>query len=189
MQNEKEKTTNNITEIVFILDKSGSMAGLEKDTIGGFNSMIEKQKQVEGTAFVTTTLFSNNNYKLHDRVPLSEIKPLTENDYYVGGGTALLDAVGDTIKHINFIHKYIRKEDVPSKTIFIITTEPDDVYNIQEDLKNAGYDILSAEKTKQASTSVTLDNEDDIKFMNLLIEKLEEDDDVMDVYHNWENCD
>ena len=73
--------------------------------------------------------------------------------------------------------------------VFIITTEPDDVYNIQEDLKAAGYEILSAEKTKQASTSVTLDNEDDIKFMNLLIEKLEEDDDVMDVYHNWENCD
>ena len=73
--------------------------------------------------------------------------------------------------------------------VFIITTEPDDVYNIQEDLKAAGYEILSADKTKQASTSVTLDNEDDIKFMNLLIEKLEEDDDVMDVYHNWENCD
>ena len=73
--------------------------------------------------------------------------------------------------------------------VFIITTEPDDVYNIQEDLKAAGYEILSAEKTKQASTSVTLESEDDIKFMNLLIEKLEEDDDVMDVYHNWENCD
>ena len=73
--------------------------------------------------------------------------------------------------------------------VFVVTTEPDDVYAIQEDLKNAGYEILSAEKTKQASTSVTLENEDDIKFMNLLIEKLEEDDDVMDVYHNWENCD
>ena len=73
--------------------------------------------------------------------------------------------------------------------VFIITTEPDDVYNIQEDLKAAGYEILSAEKTKQASTSVTLESEDDIKFMNLLIDKLEEDDDVMDVYHNWENCD
>ncbi len=73
--------------------------------------------------------------------------------------------------------------------VFIITTEPDDVFGIQEDLRAAGYEILSADKTKQASTSVTLDNEDDIKFMNLLIEKLEEDDDVMDVYHNWENCD
>ena len=73
--------------------------------------------------------------------------------------------------------------------VFIITTEPDDVYNIQEDLRAAGYEILSADKTKQASTSVTLESEDDIKFMNLLIEKLEEDDDVMDVYHNWENCD
>ena len=73
--------------------------------------------------------------------------------------------------------------------VFIITTEPDDVFDIQEDLRAAGYEILSADKTKQASTSVTLDNEDDIKFMNLLIEKLEEDDDVMDVYHNWENCD
>ena len=73
--------------------------------------------------------------------------------------------------------------------VFIITTEPDDVFNIQEDLRAAGYEILSADKTKQASTSVTLESEDDIKFMNLLIEKLEEDDDVMDVYHNWENCD
>ena len=117
------QTTNNVTELVFILDKSGSMAGLENDTIGGFNSMIEKQKEVDGEVFVTTVLFSTFYEKLHNRTPLSEIKPLTTRDYIVGGGTALLDAVGNTIEHFNIIHTYARKEDVPSKTIFIITTD------------------------------------------------------------------
>ncbi|MBR1646413.1 MAG: VWA domain-containing protein [Selenomonadaceae bacterium] len=114
----------NITELVFILDKSGSMSGLESDTIGGFNSMIKKQQsEDEGTAFVSTVLFSNRSQVLHDRIPLEKIEPLTEKDYVVGGTTALLDAVGDAIKHIRNIHKYAREEDRPSKTVFIITTD------------------------------------------------------------------
>ena len=112
-----------ITERVFILDKSGSMAGAEKDTIGGFNAMIENQKQFNGKVCVSTILFSNFSEVLHDRKDLEEIKPLTQNDYCVGGCTALLDAIGDVINHISVIHKYIRKEDMPQKTIFIITTD------------------------------------------------------------------
>ena len=114
---------NGITELVFILDASGSMSGMEADTIGGFNAMIEKQKQVEGKAFVSTVLFSNHSQVLHDRLPLEEINELTEKDYRVGGCTALLDAIGGAIHHIGNIHKYVRKEDVPEKTIFIITTD------------------------------------------------------------------
>ena len=114
---------NETTEMVFILDRSGSMAGLESDTIGGFNSMIEKQKGIEGKAFVSTVLFNNRSFVLHDRIPLAEVKPLTDEDYQVGGMTALLDAVGDAIKHIKNVHKYAREEDRPQKTIFIITTD------------------------------------------------------------------
>lgn len=114
---------NGITELVFILDKSGSMAGMEKDTIGGFNSMIEKQKGVDGIAYVSTVLFSNVSTVLHDRVNVKEIQPLTEREYFVGGGTALLDAIGRSIRHIGNIHKYAREEDVPEKTIFVITTD------------------------------------------------------------------
>ncbi len=114
---------NGITEIVFILDKSGSMAGLEEDTIGGFNSFIEKQKGEAGRAYVTTVLFSTDYEKMHDRVDLLEIAPLTRADYRVGGGTALYDALGDTIEHITTVHRYIRREDVPEKTIFVITTD------------------------------------------------------------------
>ena len=114
---------NNVTELVFILDKSGSMAGLEKDTIGGFNAMIDKQKLQDGKVYVSTVLFSNFSEVLHDRKSLEEIAPLTEKDYQVGGCTALLDAIGGAIKHIGNIHKYARKEDVPAHTIFIITTD------------------------------------------------------------------
>lgn len=113
----------NLTEIVFIIDRSGSMHGLETDTIGGFNSMIEKQKQDKGEAFVSTVLFSNFSKVLHDRVDLNDIKALTENDYTAGGCTALLDAIGGAIKHIGNIHKYARPEDVPENTLFVITTD------------------------------------------------------------------
>lgn len=114
---------NGITELVFILDKSGSMVGLEADTIGGFNSMIEKQKKVEGKAYVSTILFSNTSKVLHDRKPIEEIEPLTEKDYEAYGSTALLDAIGDAVRHIANVHKYAREEDVPEHTIFIITTD------------------------------------------------------------------
>ena len=112
-----------ITELVFILDKSGSMAGMEKDTIGGFNAMIEKQKALEGKVYVSTVLFSNRSEVLHDRKSLEEIEPLTEKDYQVGGCTALFDAIGGAIKHISNVHKYARKEDVPERTLFVITTD------------------------------------------------------------------
>ena len=112
-----------LTEIVFILDRSGSMCGLEEDTIGGFNSLIAKQKKEEGEALISTILFDDCTEVLHDRVPLDRIKQMTEEDYYVRGCTALMDALGKAIKHISTIHKYAREEDRPSKTIFIITTD------------------------------------------------------------------
>lgn len=113
----------NLTEIVFILDRSGSMSGLEKDTIGGFNSMIEKQKKEEGEALISCVLFDDKIEVLYDRIPLSKIEPMTDKQYYVRGCTALLDAVGSAIKHIGTIHKYAREEDKPDKTVFIITTD------------------------------------------------------------------
>ena len=113
----------NLTEIVFILDRSGSMAGLEKDTIGGFNAMIEKQRRQEGQAYISTVLFDNVSEVIHDRVPLDRVPQLTEKEYYVRGCTALLDAVGGAVKHIGNIHKYARPEDIPEKTIFVITTD------------------------------------------------------------------
>ena len=112
-----------LTEIVFILDRSGSMGGLENDTIGGYNSMIAKQKTEEGDALISTVLFDNETEVLHDRVPLDKIEPITEKEYFVRGSTALLDAIGSAIHHIGNIHKYARNEDVPEKTLFIITTD------------------------------------------------------------------
>ena len=114
---------NNITELVFILDKSGSMAGLETDTIGGFNSMIQKQKAEEGTCYVSTVLFSNESTVLHDRADIRDVKAMTLDDYFAGGCTALVDAIGGAIHHIGNIHKYARKEDIPNRTLFVITTD------------------------------------------------------------------
>ena len=114
---------NNLTEIVFILDRSGSMAGLEDDTIGGFNAMIEKQKKQDGLCWVSTVLFANESKVIHDRVRLEEVRPMTEEDYRVGGCPALIDAIGDAIRHVSNIHRYARPEDVPAHTVFVITTD------------------------------------------------------------------
>lgn len=113
----------NLTEIVFILDRSGSMHGLEADTIGGFNSMLAKQKQADGDALISTVLFDSVSEVLHDRADIKDIAPLTDKDYSVRGCTALLDAVGGAIHHIGNIHKYARSEDVPEHTLFVITTD------------------------------------------------------------------
>ena len=112
-----------MTELVFILDRSGSMSGLEKDTIGGFNSMLEKQRKEPGDAVVSTVLFDNEAEVIHDRVVIADVPNLTDKEYFVRGCTALLDAVGGAIHHIGNTHKYARKEDVPEKTLFIITTD------------------------------------------------------------------
>lgn len=113
----------NLTEIVFILDRSGSMSGLEADTIGGFNSMIQKQKRQEGEALISTVLFDNVSEVIHDRVDVQKIAPMTDKDYSVRGCTALLDAIGGAIHHIGNVHKYARAEDVPEHTLFVITTD------------------------------------------------------------------
>ena len=123
MKKEKKEMKNNVTELVFILDRSGSMSGLESDTIGGFNAMIEKQKKQNGECFVSTVLFDGVSEVLHDRVKLSDIKPMTAEDYTVRGCTALLDAIGGAIHHIGNVHKYARPEDVPESTMFVITTD------------------------------------------------------------------
>lgn len=112
-----------LTEVIFILDRSGSMSGLEADTIGGFNSMIAKQKKEDGEAYISTVLFDDVSEVLYDRVPVNKIEPMNENQYYVRGCTALLDAIGGAIHHIDNVHKYIKKEDRPEKTLFIITTD------------------------------------------------------------------
>lgn len=112
-----------LTEVVFILDRSGSMGGLEADTIGGFNAMINKQKKEEGEAYISTVLFDDQSEVLYDRVPIGKVEPMTDRQYYVRGCTALLDALGGAIHHIGNIHKYAKKEDRPEKTLFIITTD------------------------------------------------------------------
>ena len=129
----------NMTELVFILDRSGSMAGLEDDTIGGFNSMIQKQKNEPGEAYVSTVLFDNVSEVIHDRKAIQEIEPMTRNEYYVRGCTALLDAVGGAIHHIGNVHKYAREEDRPEKTLFVITTD-----GMENASRKYSYDRLKA---------------------------------------------
>ena len=142
----------NLTELVFILDKSGSMSGLEKDTVGGFNSMLKKQKESGGEVLVTTVLFNHETETVHDRLKAENVGALTEKEYYVGGCTALLDAVGKTVEHIKGIHKYIRDEDVPEHTLVVITTDglenasrhytASQVKRLIEAQKEAGWEFL-----------------------------------------------
>lgn len=141
-----------LTEIVFILDRSGSMGGLESDTIGGFNSMLNKQKKEKGEALVSTILFDNVSEVLHDRVPIEKVEPMTEKQYFVRGCTALIDAIGGAVKHIKDVHKYIREEDVPEHTIFIITTDgmenasrtfsSDEVKRMVEEQRGKGWEFI-----------------------------------------------
>ena len=126
-----------LTELVFILDRSGSMHGLEADTIGGFNSLIERQRSEPGEALVSTVLFNDKTQVLHDRARLDEVQPITEREYRVGGCTALLDAIGGAIHHIGNVHKYARSEDVPEHTLFVITTD-----GLENASKRFGYEKI-----------------------------------------------
>ena len=142
----------NLTELVFIMDRSGSMSGLERDCVGGFNSMIKKQKKEDGECLVSTVLFNNSDTILHDRVSLKDIKQMKEDDYVPSGCTALIDALGNSIKHISDVHRYIREEDVPEHTIFVITTDglenaskkysSDEVKKMVQQKKEEGWEFI-----------------------------------------------
>lgn len=141
-----------LTEVVFILDKSGSMNSLTSDTIGGFNSLLKKQKEEKGECLVSTVLFNDKSYVLTDRKPIKEVREMNEDDYCASGCTALIDALGDAIKHIKRVHKYIREEDRPEHTMFIITTDglenashkynSDEVKKMVESQKEAGWEFV-----------------------------------------------
>lgn len=167
----------NTMELVFILDKSGSMHGLEADTIGGFNSVIDEQKKLEGEVLVSTVLFSNSSETVHDRVSIKQIKKMTDSDYRTSGCTALLDAVGGMIEHIEKIHKYIRPEDVPEKTMFVITTDGlenaskkykgDQVRKMVEKKKEEGWEFIflaSNIDAAEAAVSIGIDAENAERF-------------------------
>lgn len=113
----------NLTELVFLLDRSGSMCGMELDTIGGFNTVLRKNKEAEGDAFVSVVLFDHESEVLIDRRPIAEVENLTEDDYWVRGTTALLDAVGKSVKFIDRVHRYLPDEHKPEKAVFVITTD------------------------------------------------------------------
>ena len=129
----------NLTEVVFILDRSGSMSGLEEDTIGGYNSFLNKQKEEDGECLISTVLFNNKSEVVHDRIDIREIENMTRNDYFASGATALIDAMGSSIHHIRSVHKYIREEDRPEHTIFVIITDG---------LENASHKYSSKEVKK-----------------------------------------
>ena len=112
-----------LTELVFVVDRSGSMGGLESDTIGGFNATLEAHRKQQGEAVVSTVLFDNEIEVLHDRLPIAEVAPITEREYWVRGCTALLDAVGGAVKHIGRVHGYLPEEYRPERTIVVITTD------------------------------------------------------------------
>ncbi len=141
-----------LTEVVFILDRSGSMHSLTADTIGGFNSMLKKQKEEKGECLVSTVLFNSQSSVLHDRVPIKEVSEITDREYVASGSTALIDAMGDAIRHIRNVHKYVREEDVPEHTIFIITTDgyensshrysSDEVKKMVEAQKEKGWEFI-----------------------------------------------
>lgn len=143
---------NNLKEVVFILDRSGSMSGLEGDTIGGYNSVLGRHKSDDVNAYVSTVLFNDESEVIHDRVRIQDITPMTPEDYFPSGCTALFDAVGDAIKHIRLVHKYAREEDRPSKTLFVITTDglenasnrynASQVKEMVEQQKNEGWEFL-----------------------------------------------
>ena len=141
-----------LTEVVFIIDESGSMHGLEGDTVGGFNSTVDKQKKLEGECLVSTVMFNTRSRVIHDRVNIRDIKEMTSADYRPSGSTALIDALGDSIRHIKMVHRYIREEDVPSKTMFVITTDGmenasckyslSEVKNMIEERKENGWEFV-----------------------------------------------
>lgn len=143
---------NGITELVFIIDRSGSMHGMESDTIGGVNAILEKQKKADGKVFISTVLFNHESVVLHDRKDIREVQELTEKDYEASGCTALCDAIGGAIRHIRNVHRYIRPEDVPDHTLFVITTDglenasrrysADEVRGMIKDQKENGWEFL-----------------------------------------------